>query len=355
LASLTRSDSAPTDQCAPVTRTTVPQGSAATRSSAVARGREALVGQPLRHRVDVAGARHLDRPLEQPSVVLARRLGAWPGPGVRTQVVVVAAGAEEERARVAPDRAIETETVPIEGAGSLEVADVQVDVADAGPRWHARPRPARGGREYALDVDGIGGHQQLVADAAPRVARTVGVQLEPEPVGVVQVERLAHQVVAGAEPHAAGGEVADERAESGALREQQGDVVEAELRPAAGRRGARALSKLDERALVTNGTEDGLGETSVEHPQPERSLVEVERSLEVGDLQAHRPEPGRIGESSAARRTTVAPRPRGLGAAGAAERVVGGGAHGLLPRGGERPTRSHCDATGRGRPFPADI
>ncbi len=96
----------------------------------------------------------------------------------------------------------------------------------------AGPESERGGfvellgrGENAVDVHGVAGHQQFAARAAPAVARAVGVHLVAQSVRVVEVERFAHEVVAGAEVYSFGGQVVDERPEARAVGEQQRVVV----------------------------------------------------------------------------------------------------------------------------------
>ena len=58
---------------------------------------------------------------------------------------MVAAGTEEERARVAPRDAVEAERRVEEVAGDLDVAHVQVHVTDDRPLRHSRPFAPGGG------------------------------------------------------------------------------------------------------------------------------------------------------------------------------------------------------------------
>ena len=111
---------------------------------------------------------------------------------------MVAARAEEERARVAPRHPVEAERLGEERRPLREVADVQVHVADHRARRHAGPRRVAGGTHQVVDVHRVGRDHQLAADPAPRLARPVGVDLDAEAVRIAEVQRLADEVVAGA-------------------------------------------------------------------------------------------------------------------------------------------------------------
>jgi hypothetical protein len=60
-------------------------------------------------------------------------------------MVVVSAGAEEERAGVAPGHAVEADRLAVEGRGAVDVADVQMYVPDRCAGGHSRPRRGAGG------------------------------------------------------------------------------------------------------------------------------------------------------------------------------------------------------------------
>lgn len=83
--------------------------------------------------------------------------------------------------------------------------------------------------------NGIRGHHQLAPCATPRVARAIGVHLNAEIVRILEVERLAHQVVRRPGTRANLGQMPNESAERRAIGPQHGKVVEPE--PAAARCG----------------------------------------------------------------------------------------------------------------------
>ena len=120
-------------------------------------------------------------------------------PRVQADVVVVAAGGEERR-RGQLRLFFEAERVAVEGAGAGHVGDLQVHVADERLGGHRGGRLVERLREQVLQVERQRDHVHAVpvAGALPALARPVGVELDPEAVGVAQVERLGDAVVGGA-------------------------------------------------------------------------------------------------------------------------------------------------------------
>src|SRR5918994_3383173 len=104
-----------------------------------------------------------------------------------------------------PHGAIEADPLPIVRGGLLEVTHVQMDVAHDSARRHSGPGRSAGSLEQAGDVQRIGGHHQLASDPPPGLARAVCVDLDAEVVGILKIERLAHQVIsrAGADAYLA--------------------------------------------------------------------------------------------------------------------------------------------------------
>ena len=159
---------------------------------------------------------------------------------------MVSACAQEERARVAPHHAIEAERFGEEHGALVDVADVQVHVTHHGSGRHTDPRcVARGAHEF-LNVHRVGGHHQFAIHPPPGLARPVGVDLDAEPIGVLQVERLAHEMVARAGVDADGTEMPDEAAERRAIREEDREVIEPETRPRCDGPDAGDLIQLDQ-------------------------------------------------------------------------------------------------------------
>ena len=81
---------------------------------------------------DARGVGQHEIPVDQARLVFTRGRRAR-GPRVRAEMMMVAAGGHEQRARVAPDHLVETERVMVEGGARVEVTDVQMDVAHAVP------------------------------------------------------------------------------------------------------------------------------------------------------------------------------------------------------------------------------
>ena len=133
-------------------------------------------------------------------------------PGVRAEMVMVAAGRQEERARVAPGP-VEAECIGVERAARARsptcrctwpIAVPAGIPATASPA--ARPSPATSTGSVAITV---------ASTRPPRLARSVGVDLDAEAVGVPQVECLAHQVIRSAGARADSPRCAHESAERG--------------------------------------------------------------------------------------------------------------------------------------------
>ena len=141
------------------------------------------------HGRDVGRRREHDVPVAEPRGV--RRLGrhAAAAPGVDAQVVVVAAGGEEARAaHVRGD--VEADHVAVEGERGRDVADVQVEVADAQARLDGRPRRLAGDRvQQRGEVERLRAAAELLVPARPPLARAVGRELDPVAVGVGEVDR----------------------------------------------------------------------------------------------------------------------------------------------------------------------
>ena len=74
----------------------------------------------------------------------------------------------------------------IEHLGLIEIADVQVDVADRGARRRASPRLALGRGDNAFDVERIRRHGELAVRFAPGAPGPIGVDLDAEAVGSVR-------------------------------------------------------------------------------------------------------------------------------------------------------------------------
>lgn len=237
-------------------------------------------------------------------------------------MVVVATGSEEQRSRIVPDGTIEAKRIREEGGGLCDVPHVQVHVADGGPGGHPDPRLAAGRGDEAGHVDRIGRHHQFAPHSPPALARTIRIHLDAEVVRILEVEGLAHEVIAGARTRTDLAKVAHEAAERWTVGEENGEVVEPET--AAPRRRPRSFTgtKLDERPIVTVSREHGAMLVAMHCPEAERALVELQRSLEVRDPQRHRTDVRAIGKPVAHGRLAIRSRLSRFSAYVSAENVA---------------------------------
>ena len=81
----------------------------------------------------------------------------------------------------------------VEGLGLLQVPHVQMDMADRRPFRCSRPRLVTTCRYHAFDVQRIRRHRQLASVPLPGVAWAIGVHLDPESVGIPEVQSLADE------------------------------------------------------------------------------------------------------------------------------------------------------------------
>jgi hypothetical protein len=113
-------------------------------------------------------------------------------------MMVIPAGRKKERARVSPDRLVETERQVTERFGLVEIADVQVDVPHRGAIGHPGPFGLAARCDHVGDVERLGGHDQLRAPGSPCRAGAIGVDLYAEAIRIGQVERLDARLHGGA-------------------------------------------------------------------------------------------------------------------------------------------------------------
>ena len=143
--------------------------------------------------------------------------------------MVIAAGGDEERTRIAADRDVEAERARVEGLGRRQVADVEVNVPDARAGRHGRLGVlAAELAQDAIEVERKRVHlQDSVADR-PLLPRAVAIELDPVALRIAQVEGLADQVVGrAAEPPARLGDPLQGAGEVGAARHDDRQVKEA--------------------------------------------------------------------------------------------------------------------------------
>jgi hypothetical protein len=238
----------------------------------------------------------------------ARRGGrdARAAPDVDRDVVVVAVGGQE-RGRGHARHHVEAERVAVELEPALDVADVQVQVADD----HARigggdDRLAGDEVEQPVQVERLGAAVPAgVGEVGPDLARPVGGELDLVAVRVGEVDRLGDAVVGGAvDARARLGQAGRGARELEPRRVQERDVVEAGV-AARGPRG-RVGDEHEQVGVPARGQGRGAGVAGA-HAQAERALVEVEGAVEVGDGEMGRAQVQRGGgrRAACARRQSV--------------------------------------------------
>ena len=140
--------------------------------------------------------------------------------------------------------------------------------------------------QQVLEIERLGGHPRDLP--LPELARTVGIDLDPVPVRVAQVERLADEVVGDSgHRHLLADCVGEPGGEVAPFRDEEREVEE--TRVARRRLGARNLVEDEQLRISADG---GAPVPLLAHPKPDRLSVVVERALEVGDRQLDGTHPG---------------------------------------------------------------
>ena len=106
---------------------------------------------------------------------------------------MISAGRHEQRTGKLEQYLVEPKPLVIEARGRLEIAHEEMHVADAraaGIPFHATPWLART-RSAAFERERR--HLELVVGNSPRLARTIGIHLDPETVRIGEIHRLAHE------------------------------------------------------------------------------------------------------------------------------------------------------------------
>ena len=232
-------------------------------------------------------AREHDRRVPERGGRGGRRPGAGALPGVSADVVVVAPCAEKGRSGPQLGHQRETEHVAVELNGLRYVRDLQVHVSHHGVRREPVERLRFGIGELAeeiVDVEREGGH--LRGDLTfPLFARPVPVDLDPVPVGIGEIERLADEVVREPDQrHAVARGVRKPAGEIRALRHEKREMVEA------GVSHTRACSDLldENEQHAPIATERNAAITVIDRLKPHSVSIVRERALEIGDRQVDR-------------------------------------------------------------------
>ncbi len=156
-------------------------------------------------------------------------------------MMVVTAGGEEGRLPAELCHQREPEHIAIEGDGLRDRRHLQMDVTHPRPVREAVERLCRrvvDFPEQAVDVERHG--REARRDLSlPHLARPVPVDLDPVPVGVAQIERLADEVVGQPdERHAVADRMREPAREVDPPRDEEREVVEP------GRAGNRSRARL---------------------------------------------------------------------------------------------------------------
>lgn len=229
----------------------------------------------------VSAIRNDDLPLEQLSVTRARTPRVGAGPGVDSQVVMISAGRQKERAWITPYHRIKSERRMKERNRPVYVAHVKMHVPHRSARWHSGPRLAIRGACEILCVERLRVHQELTSVVPPRLHGPIGVNLDPESVGVAQIKRLTHRVIRCARVVPYFGQVPEKSPQRRPVGEEESEVVQSKPSTTWDRRRARKGLELDERRVVLVRAQRRSPDCTIEHTEPEHIFVERERASEV--------------------------------------------------------------------------
>src|SRR5438876_5145286 len=108
--------------------------------------------------------------------------------------MMVSAGGQKQRAGKAPDDFVEAKRDMIEGLGTLEIADLQMHVAHFRPSRQSSPLVVAGSRRQSLDVQSVCRHENFLPAHPPLLTRTIGVDLNPQTIGIPEIQRFADRV-----------------------------------------------------------------------------------------------------------------------------------------------------------------
>ena len=141
---------------------------------------------------------------------------------------MIATSGEEDCARITPHRLVEAESVVVELLGCCQITYVKVHVTDGRARGRAVPFPAFAGRNEAVDVQRLGGHDKLLAPVGPGRTGPVCIYLDSEPVRVAQVQRFAHGVVGHPGTQSQTEQMRRKTTERRSVGQEKGEVIQTE-------------------------------------------------------------------------------------------------------------------------------
>ena len=194
----------------------------------------------------------------------------------------------------------------VEGLRLREIANVEVDVAHHCSRRHAHPALTGACVEDALHVECLGRDLELpIAAHTPRRARSIGIDLDAETIGIGEIDRLADGMIRHPDDRRVAEGMPDEPPERRSIRKQNREVVEPERASARHRVSAWALVELDKHALGPMGTERCTVRRLRHRLESQAVLVGRQRARKIGDLEVDASYPCRRRQPEAGGRNAV--------------------------------------------------
>ena len=195
---------------------------------------------------------------------------------------MIAAGRDEQGARIAADRHVEAEHAVVEGLGVRELATWRCTWPITVPAGTVACGPSARGQLVGevAQVQRQRGHLQLAVGVAPLLARAVAVELDAVAVGIGQVQRLADEVVGDPVQRPAGlGQPGQRMGEVQPRRIQDRQVIEAGGPPV--ERGRRRVTVQPDEVGPAGNPEGEGPVVGLAHAQAQRGLVERAAAGEV--------------------------------------------------------------------------
>ena len=209
-------------------------------------------------------------------------------PDIGADMMVIAAGAEKDRARIV-DHPLETEA-GLEKAGGLGgVVDAEMKMTEPRAGRQSREGALRGGRAKIAKVEAFGRHADRAALASrPILARPVDIKLDSVAFRVVQIERFRHEMIGCArqgDPLAR--RMGQPMGEIGPGGKNQGDVEQAAIGgsrlPSPGVRGER--DKPGRLAVLFQHAENDPLRRLLDHAEAKRCPIPGREATEIDDGQ----------------------------------------------------------------------
>jgi diguanylate cyclase (GGDEF)-like protein len=208
-------------------------------------------------------------------------------PHIGADVVMIAARRHEGGAS-APARHLHTDHIAVERFRPVDVADAQMDVADAQAPGSFRIS-CGGGIDFAdnrLDVERVGLLEDHLAFAPPAIRLPVRVYLDAIAFRIIEVDRFADVVIGrAADRHAALRDVQDPACEVCARRHQEGGVIEARGALVVGL-GVRPVLDLDQRDAA--GAEPREAQGVLLNVEAQQILVVARKQIEIAGHEGDR-------------------------------------------------------------------